>query len=114
MQVSAPDQPQQAMKLIDRQYSGGRIVDSRRQCFNCYIDDHAKSKGWVLLDCTLRAERYLRPQDAIIYPCCVAIQAEQRFTDSHEVTDARDKLDDPVRPVSQRDKRLLVSGQHDC
>src|SRR5579872_4416846 len=49
-QITLADRAQHAVKLIDRQHGGGRVVDRRRQRPDGDVDHDPKRKGRILID----------------------------------------------------------------
>ena len=49
-QITLADRAQHAVKLIDRQHGGGRIIDRGRQCPDGDVDHDTKRKGRILID----------------------------------------------------------------
>ena len=77
VQVPLADRAQQAMKLVDGEHGGGRIVDRRRQRLDRDIDDDAKREGGVLLHGALRPEGNLSAQPALVDRAAAAVQQKK-------------------------------------
>ena len=72
-QVSLADAPEQAMKLVDCQDRRGRIIDGRRERFQCDIEDNPDCKGWILLQRTFNSKVDRRSQYIFVNSRNVAV-----------------------------------------
>ena len=113
VQMARSNEAKQAVKLIDGQNGGRRVIDRWRQSLDGDIYDHANRKRRVLLDSAFWSEGHLGAKLAVIDPGCAAVQAKQRVASRHEIANARDEFDEATRALCNINERLQIDGQHD-
>src|ERR1051325_2370397 len=95
--VAPSGSPQQSLKLIDGQHTGGRIINCRRKRLDCDVDKNSKSEQRVLLQGSFGTENNRPAQYPLINSTGIPIEKEQRLIPAQEIADLRCEFDDAVR-----------------
>ena len=70
------------------------------------------AKVEVLVYCALEAECHLSAEPTIVDLHSVAVEAEQRLANSHEVTYPRDERDDALSALRECDEQVYVGCEY--
>ena len=101
------------VELVDGEHGGGRVVDRGRQRLRGNVDDDPECERRVLLHGPFRPDRDGLLKIPIV-DVAASVQAKQRVSPRHEVTDLGNHFDQAVPPPSQRGKPRRIEGQHDA
>ena len=93
---------QQAVKLVDGEHGGGRVVDRRGERLDRDIDEDANAEQRVLLHRALGAEDDAVAQHLVIDRRGAAVEQEERLIGADEIADLRRELDHAVRLLPPR------------